>query len=96
MCRPFLGEPIQPPNAKCVIYVRLLMAMTAFQLLIAISAFVFDDVPQGILAIIFIPLLFCSWRNLQYTTLMMFAIVSIILYVMALVYVLGKYANLLI
>jgi hypothetical protein len=69
--------------------------MAVIQWIIAVSAFVFNDIPQGILALIFIPLLFCSWRNLQYTTLMIFMIVSIILYVMALVYVLGKYINLL-
>lgn len=67
------------------------MVMTAVQVLIAVSAFVFDDIPQGIFALLFIPLLFCGWWKLQYTTIMVYAIVSIVLYVMALAYALGKY-----
>lgn len=52
----------------------------------------FNDIGQGIFAAVFILVVFLSWWGLQYTTLMAYAIVSIILYVMALCYVLGKYS----
>jgi len=91
MCRELFGTAVEPPNDKCRLYTQLLMGMVAVQVLITISAFVFDDIPQGIFALIFIPLLLCAWWQLQYTILMIYVIVCIVLYVMALAYALGKY-----
>ena len=91
MCRGLCGIPTVPPNRKCRLFTKLLLVMTVVSLLIAISAFVFGDIPQGIFAVMFVPLLFYSYWKLQYTILMAYAIVTIILYVMALAYSLGKY-----
>jgi hypothetical protein len=63
--------------------------MFCLQILIAVGAFVVVDIPNGIFAVLFLFLLFMSWRYLQYTTLMMYMVCSIVVYIMALVYVLG-------
>lgn len=85
-----LGPAAEASTPKSRAYKILLIVMFCVQLVLAVLAFVVADVTIGIFSLILMLLLFFSWRYLQYTTLMIFGVCSILLYMMALVYVLGK------
>ena len=88
VCRQICGEAVEPPNDSCRRGVITLQVFAACQLLIMISAFVIADVSNGIFSIIFIFLLFCAWRFLQYSIVTFYIFFSILMFVFALVYLL--------
>lgn len=80
---------IVSPRLRAMI--TILQVIFVLQILIVIAAFFFGDITHGIFGVIFLPILFCSWSQLQYTNLASYIISSIFLCIMSLAYVLGRY-----
>lgn len=62
--------------------------MNVFQLIILISAFVTGDSTNGIISVIFVLVLFCAWRFLQYRIVVIYVLYCMFLFIMSLVWLL--------
>jgi|JI6StandDraft_1071083.scaffolds.fasta_scaffold01132_22 hypothetical protein len=66
MCNFLFDPPVEPPNEKCAKFVLVLKVFCGFELFVAISGFATGLYNHGIFSILFMLLLFCTWRSLQH------------------------------
>jgi hypothetical protein len=82
--------PVDPPNDKCAKYVIVLKVLCFFELFVVVSGFATGLYNHAIFSLLFMLLLFCTWRSLQYDTLTIYMFCTILMYVTDLVFVLGQ------
>lgn len=93
MCNFLLSPPVDPPNERCSKFVVVLKVFCGLEFIIMVSAFATGAYNHAIFSIVFMPLLFCSWRSIEHETLTIYMYCSILLYVTDLIYILGKYPS---
>ena len=89
-CSSLCGQAVEPPTRCAEISVTGLRIMNVFQLVILASAFATEDWTNGIVSIIFVIVLFCAWRFLQYRIVVSYALYTMFLFMMSLVWLLTR------